>query len=192
MDSPTRFTFPVISFRHLETPFQKQGYRDYFAVVEIQQLPDLSGWRKINVRDPKLTGSLPDKIRGSVRDNPEMFLFMNRGVVLSAESVSFDNKSSKLTVTVRDPSLHGLLDGGHTYNILLEEREGLEELQYVKLEILEGFKSEEIPNLVDARNSSAQVRDQSLMNLSGEFEKLKQAIAKHRYADLIAYKEHFW
>ncbi|HEY3302244.1 MAG TPA: AIPR family protein [Candidatus Binatia bacterium] len=190
MDSPTRFTFPVISFRHLETPFQKQGYRDYFAVVEVQQLPDLSGWRKINVRDPKLTGSLPEKIRGSVRENPEMFLFMNRGIVLSAESVSFDNKSSKLTITVRDPNLHGLLDGGHSYNILLEEREGLEESQYVKLEILEGFRSEEIPNLVDARNSSTQVRDQSLMNLSGEFEKLKQAIVKYRYSELIAYKEH--
>ena len=190
MASPTRFTFPVVSFRHLETPFHKQGYRDYFAVVDIRQLPDLSGWRKINVRDPKLTGSLPEKIRASVGDNPELFLFMNRGIVLSAESVSFDNKTSKLTLTMRDVNLHGLLDGGHSYNILLEERESLEEPQYVKLEILEGFRSEEIPNLVDARNSSTQVRDQSLMNLSGEFEKLKQAIRKRPYADLIAYKEY--
>ena len=47
-----RFTIPVASFRHLETPLQKQGYRNYFAIVDIHQLPDFNGWRKINVRDP--------------------------------------------------------------------------------------------------------------------------------------------
>src|SRR5205823_9456305 len=102
----------------------------------------------------------------------------------------FDNKTSRLTLGLRDPVLHGLLDGGHTYNILLEQRESLEEPQFVRLEILEGFKPEDIPQLVDARNTSNQVRDQSLMNLSGEFDKLKKALSKAPYADLIAYKEY--
>jgi hypothetical protein len=109
---------------------------------------------------------------------------------LSVESVQFDNKTANLTISLRDPVLHGLLDGGHTYNILLEEREALETPQYVRVEILEGFKPEDIPQLVDARNTSNQVRDQSLMNLSGEFDKLKKALAKAPYADLIAYKEY--
>jgi hypothetical protein len=189
MDTPARISFPVVSFRHLETPFNKQGYRDYFAVVDIRELPDLAGWRKINVRDPKLTGSVPTAIRESVKDNPELFLFMNRGIVLSVDEVSFDQKTSNLTVTLRDPKLHGLLDGGHTYNILLEERGAIENPQYVRIEILEGFKPDEIPNLVDARNTSNQVRDQSLMNLKEQFEKLKNALAGRPYADLIAYKE---
>ncbi len=189
MDVPARITFPVVSFRHLETPFNKQGYRDYFAVVDIRELPDLVGWRKINVRDPKLTGTVPAAIRESVKDNPELFLFMNRGIVLSVDEVSFDQRASNLTVTLRDPKLHGLLDGGHTYNILLEERGSLENTQYVRIEILEGFKPDEIPNLVDARNTSNQVRDQSLMNLKEQFEKLKRALAGRPYADLIAYKE---
>jgi hypothetical protein len=189
MDTPARISFPVVSFRHLETPFNKQGYRDYFAVVDIRELPDLAGWRKINVRDPKLTGSVPTAIRESVKDNPELFLFMNRGIVLSVDEVSFDQKTSNLTVTLRDPKLHGLLDGGHTYNILLEERGSIENPQYVRIEILEGFKPDEIPNLVDARNTSNQVRDQSLMNLKEQFEKLKIALAGRPYADLIAYKE---
>lgn len=185
-----RFSFPVISFRQLETPFNKQGYRDYFAILDIQQLPDLSAWRKINVRDPKLSGAVPKAIRQGLQDYPELFLFMNRGIVISAESVSFDNKTSKVTVTLKNPNLHGLLDGGHTYNILLEERVNLEDPRYVKVEILEGFLPEEIPNLVDARNTSNQVRDQSLMNLSGDFEKLKRAIKDTPYANLIAYKEY--
>jgi hypothetical protein len=190
MKVPTRFTFPVVSFRHIETPFQKQGYKNYVAVVDIRQLPDLDGWRKINVRDPKLTGTVPKAIRASVHDNPELFVFLNRGIVISAGSVSFDNQSGMVTVVMKDPNLHGLLDGGHSYNILLEERETIEEPQYVKLEILEGFKQEEIPSLVDARNTSNQVRDQSLMNLQGEFEKLKKAMLGRPYAELIAYKEY--
>jgi hypothetical protein len=188
----SKLTFPVISFRNLEAPqhIHKQGYRDYFAMVDVRDLPDLSEWRKINVRDPKMTGAVPNRIRASVSDNPELFAFMNRGIVLSVESVQFDNKTANLTISLRDPVLHGLLDGGHTYNILLEEREALETPQYVRVEILEGFKPEDIPQLVDARNTSNQVRDQSLMNLSGEFDKLKKALAKAPYADLIAYKEY--
>lgn len=188
----TKLTFEVVSFRNLDAAqhIQKQGYRDYFAIVDVKQLPDLTQWRKINVRDPKLSGSVPNAIRASITDNPVLFAFMNRGIVLSAESVHFDNKTNKLTLSLRDPLLHGLLDGGHTYNILLEERDGLETTQYVRLEILEGFKPEDIPQLVDARNTSNQVRDQSLMNLSGEFDKLKKALAKTPYADLIAYKEY--
>src|SRR5262249_49700047 len=106
------------------------------------------------------------------------------------DSVSFNNQNGHMTVVLSDPNLHGLLDGGHTYNILLEERETLQDAQYVKLELLEGFKQEEIPTLVDARNTSNQVRDQSLMNLQGEFEKLKKALALQHYSGLIAYKEH--
>jgi hypothetical protein len=188
----TKLTFPVVSFRHLEAPshIQKQGYRDYFAMVEISKLPELTGWRKINVRDPKLTGSVPAAIRASVRDKQDLFAFMNRGIVLSVESVHFDNKTNLLTLGLRDPIIHGLLDGGHTYNIMLEERDALEFPQYVRVEILEGFKTEDISDLVEARNTSNQVRDQSLLNLSGEFDKLKKALSKSTYADLIAYKEY--
>ncbi|MEX2164408.1 MAG: AIPR family protein [Sulfuricaulis sp.] len=190
MSQLTSFSFPAISFRHLETPFNKQGYRDYFAIVDIKDLPDLSDWRKINVRDPKLTGAVPEAIRQSLHDNPDMFLFMNRGIVLSVESVSFDNKKSAVTVGLRDRNLHGLLDGGHTYKILVHEREGLDYPQYVRVELLEGFKQDDITNVVDARNTSNQVRDESLMNLAGEFEKLQKALKGAPYHDLIAYKEY--
>ena len=191
MKSATTFSFPASTFRHIETPFEKRsGYRNYVAVVDIHDLPDLSAWRKINVRDPKLTGSVPERIRKSVQTNLELFVFMNRGIVVAVDSVSFDNRSSKITLTMRDPNLHGLLDGGHTYNILCEEREALDEPQFVKLEILEGFNQDELPDLVDARNTSNQVRDQSLMELQGEFEKLKRALSACAYADRIAYKEH--
>jgi hypothetical protein len=189
MSNPTQFSFPVHGFRRVESPFEKMGYKDYYAIVEIAHLPDLVGWRKINVRDPKLTGAVPTAIRESLHANPELFLFMNRGIVLSADTVAYDNQKSTATITLSDPNIHGLLDGGHTYNILMEDRGGLEFSQYVKIEILEGFRQDEIPDLVDARNTSNQVRDQSLMNLEGLFNPLRDTLKGQPYADLIAYKE---
>jgi hypothetical protein len=184
------FSFPVVSFRNLETAKPSNGYRDYIAIVKISDLPDFSDWRRINVRDPKLTGSVPKAIRASVSENRELFVYMNRGIVVATEAVAFDNKAGIVTIALRDPKLHGLLDGGHTYNIIREEQENLDFAQYVKLELLEGFTQDEIPLLVEARNTSNQVRDQSLMNLQGEFNKLKRALADQPYADEIAYKEH--
>jgi AIPR protein len=191
MSKAESFSFPVVSFRHLESPFAKDGYKDYFAVVDVSALPDFAGWRQINVRDPKLTGAVPQAIRQGLKEKPDTFLFMNRGIVLSAEKVSFENSKgqSQLTLTLSDKRNHGLLDGGHTYNIIREEIANLEGPRYVRVEILEGFSSEEITDVVDARNTSNQVRDESLMNLAGEFEKLKKALAGQPYADQIAYKE---
>lgn len=190
MNTQARFTFPVVSFRHVETPFQKLGYRDYFAVVDTRQLPDLSEWRQINVRDPKLTGAVPEAIRESFRANPDKFVFLNRGIVIAVDSLAFDNKASTVVVTLSDPRLHGLLDGGHTYNIIMEENATLEEPQYVRLEFLEGFGQEDITEIVDARNTSNQVRDQSLMNLAGRFADLKAALKGAPYLDQIAFKEY--
>lgn len=190
MSNSNSISFPVVSFRRLDTPFHKHGYRDYFAVVETKYLPDLTGWRKINVRDPKLKGAVPTAIRESFHANPDMFLFMNRGIVLSVDSVQFNNQTSTLRVKLANPDLHGLLDGGHTYDIVMQETDNSSEQQFVKLEILEGFAAENITQVVDARNTSNQVRDESLMNLAGEFENLKKALRRAPYFDLIAFKEY--
>jgi hypothetical protein len=188
--STSTFTFPVVSFRHLETPFQRQGYRDYFAVVDTNNLPDLKDWRKINVRDPKLTGAVPEAIRESFRGKPDTFVFLNRGLVLAVDSVVFDNRASTVTVTLSDPRRHGLLDGGHTYNIVMQEIENISEPQYIRIEFLEGFDQDNVIEIVDARNTSNQVKDQSLMNLAGEFDKLKVALKGTPYVDQIAFKEY--
>ena len=39
-------------------------------------------------------------------------------------------------------------------------------------------------------NKSNQVKDESLMNLQGKFDKLKRALSSQPYANLIAYKEY--
>ncbi len=191
MANPTHLTFPVVSFRHLDTPFQSKGFRDYFAIVEVKQSPRSLGLAEDQCSRPQADGRGPaPAIRDSLHANTETFLFLNRGLVISAADVSFDSRSGKLSLSMEDPNLHGLMDGGHTYKIVIEEQDGLEGTQYVRLEIIQGFTKDDIRDLVDARNTSNQVRDESLMNLAGEFDKLKKAVARRQYADLIAYKEH--
>jgi hypothetical protein len=114
---------------------------------------------------------------------------MNRGIVIAVESISFNQDTSKVEITMSDPKLHGLLDGGHTYNIILEERSDGDE-QYVKVEFLEGFSLEDITNIVDARNTSNQVRDESLLNLADKFDELKKELKGASYFNKIAFKEY--
>jgi AIPR protein len=192
--SRARISFPAFSFRRVETPFDKHpGYKNYVAVVEVNDLPDLSDWRKINIRDPKLTGELPRAIRDSFLSNKETFVFLNRGIVLAVDSAEFDNSKGQLHLTMVNPNLHGLLDGGHTYEVIKQNRKQFSEnseKQYVKVEVIEGFDAKELVNLVDARNSSNQVKDESLMNLANEFKKIKDVFEGESYANKIAYKEY--
>lgn len=189
-----RFTFPAFSFRRIETPFDKTpGYKNYIALVEVNDLPDLGEWRKINVRDAKLTGSLARDIRESFLTNQETFVFLNRGLVLSVAGVDFNNGSGVLTLRMTDPNVHGLLDGGHSYEIIKQNHAAIHargEKQFIKLEIIEGFDPQELVKLVDARNSSNQVRDESLMNLAGEFEEIEKVLKDEPYFPKIAFSEY--
>lgn len=193
----TTFTFPVQSFRRIPSPADPQQHRNYVAVASVFDLPDLSEWRRINVRDAKETGAVPKAIRETLENNPSMFFFMNRGLVLTAKEVAFDTESGKISVTLENPDLHGLLDGGHTYKVIdtfcaETDRNSLTQDQqaFVRIELLEGFGSEHIIEIVDARNTSNQVKDQSLLELENAFDGIKKEISGAKYANLVAYKEY--
>jgi len=185
------FIVKVFSFRNIETPFAKNGHKNYYAIIDVENLPDLKDWRDINVRDPKTTGSVPRKITRSFHENDEMFLFMNRGITVSVESATFNNRTSELQIVMSNKNDHGLLDGGHTYSIIREEVKRLKENEerFVKFEILEGFTRDDITDIVEGRNTSNQVKDQSLMELEGQFEGLKRFLPKG-YEQLIAFSEY--
>lgn len=189
--------FPAVSFRRIPSPAESQQQRSYVAIVDVFDLPDLADWRRINVRDPKETGSVPRAIRETLLETPSMFQFKNRGLVLTAKKVSFDTESGTLAVTMEDPEIHGLLDGGHSYKVIKTYCSGTDRATLaadrqalVRVELLEGFGADQISEIVEARNTSNQVKDQSLLELENAFEGIKQEIAGTRYANLVAYKEY--
>jgi hypothetical protein len=188
---------PVVSLRRIPSKADPDGLRTYIAVVSVFDLPDLSEWRKINVRDAKLKGAVPEAIRKTLNEDPASFLFRNRGLVITVSDAKFDNEANKLTLNMQDPDIHGLLDGGHTYKVIkaycddvIREDIPPQNQAFVRLEIMEGFNGEQIRDVVDARNTSNQVKDQSLMELAKRFEDIKKAIAGQSYANKVAYKEY--
>jgi hypothetical protein len=193
---PVSFSIPVFSFRRIETPFERRpGYKNFLAVIDARHLPDLADWRDINVRDAKLRGRVPNAIRKSFAENADEFLFMNRGLVIAAERIEYKEGGGEkqIELVMKDPKIHGLLDGGHTYRVVTESAAGLpahDAPRYVRVEFITGFDRETISDVVEARNTSNQVKDESLANLRQEFEPLKQVLRDQPYFEHIAWSEY--
>lgn len=186
----TKFTIPVVSYRRIDTPFNQDGKKNAIAVAHVKDLPDLSKWREINPRVVNRRKHVAQAIEESFMANVDMFLFLNRGLVMTVERVDFDPQSETVTIYLDDPDVHGLLDGGHTYEIVMDLRTDVPD-QYVKLEFLQGFDHNEMIDLAGARNTSMQVKDKSLANLEGKFDRLKDVISDTHYYQngWIAWKE---
>lgn len=176
--------------------------RTYIAAVRLQDVPgELADWRKINVRDPKMTSGVAKAIANSLQDSPETFFFKNRGLTIIANDIRLSNKSTDSDVQLMfdSPQTSGLLDGGHTFAAIQAYVESLREEDpakvdsldgHVKFEIIVGLRNtDDIVAVVEARNTSTQVKEESLQELAHYFDTIKVAISGQPYAERIAYKE---
>lgn len=194
----TTIKIPVLSFRRIESPFDDIIARTYMAVLRISELsPELEKWRKMNPRDPKPNGGISKKIRKSLEENQESFLFRNRGITVLVEKATYDNKINMVSLELTDQTRHGLLDGGHTYRVLRDfvdatkEEDRSEINACVRIEVIEGIANlDDAVEIVHARNTSAQVQEQSLEELHKHFELVKQVFKGKPYENRIAYKEY--
>lgn len=198
MEKISLLRFPVISFRKLESPYDEKGIKDYVLVVNIKSIPrELEEWRGVNVRDPKLNSGVSKKIAETLSDDPDSFFFKNRGLTIIADKVKFDNKNNVAEIEFVDKKLNGLLDGGHTFTVIrnfideLSEDELLTVNACVKIEIIEGVKDKEaVVGIVEARNTSTQVKEQSISELLEKFQPLKDSLKDQSYFNRIAFKEY--
>lgn len=194
MSNPLTLTFPVSSFRRIPNPYLKceDGEKDaamFVALCDVKMIPDNIPM-DTNPRKQKLTTDVAKKVKASLLNTGEPnFFLLNRGILISAKSVSFNNYSNELTLTFEDFELHGNVDGGHTYKIVLENRDQLDEgQQFVKIEILTGVEGF-FQNLAAARNWSVPVKDKSLAELEKRFSIIKTALAAEPYIEKISFKE---
>lgn len=162
----------------------------YYAWVEFKDLPkDFS--LEVNPRKPKMTTSVAKQLIAAVKSPTGYFELNNRGIVITAKSFKYDTNSRTITLNMgNDVNAYGILDGGHTYRAIIENREALEvdTKKYVKLEILVGEELD-VAAVADARNTSAQVSDIALFELDNKFEFIKEALKDQAYLEDIAYKD---
>lgn len=172
--------FKVSSFRKIPNPYIKSDNvgetkpEMYVLICDVKDLPtDIPMGTNPRMQNEKT--KVAKKIQTSLTNHTERnFYLLNRGILLSAKSVSYNNEENVVTVLFEDLNVHGNVDGGHTYTIIKNCRDQLEVgEQFVKIEVLTGIE-DMFEQLAAARNTSVQVNDQSIAELENRFELIKR------------------
>lgn len=179
-----KFTFKVQSFRRIPNPYLQTDAKEtevpqmFFAVCDVTSIPK-NFPMETNPREQNLKTGVAKAIKESLKlEGERNFYLLNRGILLSAKSVTHDNSKSELTIIFDNEDVHGNVDGGHTYSIIKELADKITPgTQYVKLEILTGVE-DIFTQLAAARNTSVQVNDQSIAELENRFEIIKSVLEK--------------
>lgn len=173
------------SFRKLDDPFNDftKKYMFYVKVCDVPEGIPMA----TNPRDQKLTSGVAQAIKESLESNDGFFHLKNRGIVLSAKSCTYNNKTKEVTINFTDDMLHGNIDGGHTYKIVCEHRnDNLD--QYVQFEVMTGVE-DIIEKLAEARNTSVQVDEKSMAELQQKFDPVKEGLEGMPFFSRIAFKQ---
>ncbi len=195
-DVPKKIELKVDSYRRLVNPYGKEelnsNIETYILLVEVTKVPDGISL-KTNPRGQNMKTKVARRIKGGLLDDNNAFHIFNRGILISAKEVTFDNKNSIAIIDMGDnPTLYGIVDGGHTYRAIIENKDSLvqkDNKQYVKIEILTGIETI-FQDVADSRNTSVQVSDKAIAELNKKFNPIiKDAIKGQSYEDRIAYKE---
>ena len=181
------FEIPTSYFRRLPDPFFK-GAERYIALVAAADVPPGIPLDP-NPRDQNINRRVYQDVLESLR-SPEdrSFHLKNKGITMIAESVKAPGGRGPLRVKLREQ--HGILDGGHTYRIVLEgQQDDPPPNQFVKFEILIGVDTDLITDIAGGLNTAVQVQEMSLANLSDRFDWIKESLSKKPYSSSIAYRE---
>ena len=85
------------TFRKLEDPFENGAAKKYVFYVKVDDVAEGIPMAT-NPRDQKLTSGVATAIKESLLSNDGYFHLKNRGIVLSAESVHYNNKEKIATI----------------------------------------------------------------------------------------------
>lgn len=141
----------------------------YYRLADMKELPAGISWN-VNPRRPKMTRNAAKSLLNAAAKATAGFYISNRGIVISAKSLSFNSNHSEVTIDIGDQDdetdrhLYGILDGGHTYTAIMMKRDGIPEdtHKFVRVEVITNVQT--VTRLSDARNTSLQVSGMALFN----------------------------
>lgn len=180
----------VAEARRVKHPTFTGVEKHYFTVRAKDVPPDIS--TAPNAREPV---GMNRQVYRDVRDSllgkttrPGSFDLMNKGITVLAEAVH------RVEDDVYDIELadgQGIVDGGHTYQIILDNRgdPNLPPEQHVEILVRTGIDDDLITDIARGLNTSIQVQKHSLADLAGAFDWLKAEIGEKPWAKLIAWRE---
>lgn len=192
--------FKVNALRTMASPYKRSEQDEstyeiiYYLLVNMKDLPEGIPL-DVNPRVPKMATNVAKRLINAVTEPETDFYINNRGIVISAKSLSFNSNESEVSIDIgdfddeNDKYNYGILDGGHTYTAIIQNRDNIPNdiEKYVRIEVITNVLN--ITRLSDARNTSVQVSDIALFNLEDSFEDVREAIKNEIYADHVAYKD---
>lgn len=184
------FRFPVKQFRSIPSPSGSSKFGFFFSPASTVPR-DLWDWREVNPREVNRRSSVYKSISATLTGEPERFHERNRGITIVATEMNFDDKRQEVVLTLQDTKLHGIVDGAHTLDAILEAQKQPPENGWpanVFIKAIVGVDADQIAEIAGGLNTSQQVDLKSLENLRSHFDELQQAIANEPYAQKIAYK----
>jgi hypothetical protein len=193
----TKETFKVkVKFarRWPDPNYQKPyGLEHHLFLVSVADVPpDFP--MEANARRPNTNKQVYREVRKSLRNEsgePGTFHLKNKGIVLIAESVTQSSTASDVYNVVVDRTAQGILDGGHTYELIQQEKAvgGLLDDQYVFIQVRTSVPHGWVADISRGLNTSVQVQDMSLDHLKGLFAWIKEDLKGKDYFTRIAWSE---
>jgi hypothetical protein len=163
------------------------------------------------VRPPDRNKTAYKAMTKTVEEDPSSFHVHNRGITYFCEKFQYDNSKNLLTVSV--PALtnggddldndrkFGIGDGGHTFGVIEDTIGRAAELTnsdpewvepFVRVHFIAGYKNSDvsIEEVVEALNTSAQVKQVSLDEYANKFDELKKALTDSGFdINQVAFRE---
>ena len=167
-----------------------EGITRHVMFVAIKDVPaDLL--RDANVRPPNIDRRVYREVEESMLDHnslPGTFHLKHKGVTILADKVESATKDEYVVTMVEG---QGIVDGGHTDEIIARHREDpdIPENQYLKFEILTGVPQQWISEIAGGLNTSMQVQPMSLDNKRELFVWMQDELRDEPYYGKLAWRE---
>jgi hypothetical protein len=180
--------------KRLKDPFA-DNLHHFEAILPFSEVVKLDRGNA-NVRPPNRSKPAYRDMLETVEKDPDVFHVRNRGITYLCDRFQHDNRTGVLTVTVPvldetnaddDERKFGIGDGGHTFGVISDTIQRSAELQaenpdwvepHVRVHFIAGYDNADIAieQVVEALNTSAQVKQVSLDEYGNKFDDLKEAL----------------
>ncbi|XYJ10453.1 AIPR family protein [Telluria sp. B2] len=148
-----------------------------------------------NARDPVgLNRRVYKDVRASLDGRTSelgTFDLMNKGITILALNVKLVDKAKGIIDITIDNENGGIVDGAHTAEIIKEANRDktTPDEQYVEVYVRTGVTQQQIADIARGLNTGIQVAPQSIYNIGGVFDWLKEEIEDQPYFNEIAWSE---
>ncbi|MCL3881900.1 AIPR family protein [Marivita sp. GX14005] len=188
------FRFEVAEARSFKHPHFPNIQKHIFLVPAARLPKEIP--QKANLREATgMNRNVYKDVRESLRGNealPGSFDLLNLGITIIGEDVKALDKRV-FEVLIDDD--YGIANGGHTANLIWEcqDDDTIAEGQHVEVKIITGVEG---PNehtmrvdIARGQNTGIAVKPQSIFELDGAFQGIKDVVAPFEWSNDIAYKE---